>query len=118
MQDWVGYDGDRGQGRGDHLHLSRSHSPTRSGRPARTVYTVRCPQKTPVGPPGPGSGSGSGGTVPPPSPAPDDGGGIGPQLVSAIETTIETIQGSAVPEQGGIGISELAGCGPGYDRGP
>lgn len=40
---WVGYDGDPGHGRGHHLHLSWSHSPTRYNRPARTVYTMRCP---------------------------------------------------------------------------
>ena len=30
---WVGYDGDAGHGRGDHLHLSWSHAPTPSPRP-------------------------------------------------------------------------------------
>lgn len=40
---WVGYDGDAGHGRGNHLHLSWSHTMTKPGRPARTVYTMRCP---------------------------------------------------------------------------
>ena len=40
---WVGYNGDAGHGRGDHLHLSWSHSATRPEKPARTVYTVKCP---------------------------------------------------------------------------
>jgi hypothetical protein len=40
---WVGYNGDSGHGRGNHLHLSWSHSDTRPERPARTVYTMKCP---------------------------------------------------------------------------
>jgi hypothetical protein len=35
---WVGYNGDAGHGRGDHLHLSWSHTPGRPGRPVRTVW--------------------------------------------------------------------------------
>ncbi len=54
---WVGYDGDAGHGRGHHLHLSWSHSETRPGRPARTVYSVRCPQAKPK----PGDGTEIGG---------------------------------------------------------
>jgi hypothetical protein len=42
---WVGYNGDSGHGRGDHLHLSWSHSPTRFNRPAQTVYTIQCPEQ-------------------------------------------------------------------------
>ena len=49
---WVGYNGDAGHGRGNHLHLSWNHSDTRPGRPAKTVYTLRCP----------GSGGGGGST--------------------------------------------------------
>ena len=40
---WVGWNGDAGHGRGDHLHLSWSHSDTRPKHPARVVYTRRCP---------------------------------------------------------------------------
>jgi uncharacterized membrane protein YgcG len=40
---WVGWNGDAGHGRGNHLHLSWSHSPTEPGHPARVVYTRRCP---------------------------------------------------------------------------
>ncbi len=40
---WVGYNGDAGHGRGHHLHLSWNHSETRAGRPAASVYTLRCP---------------------------------------------------------------------------
>ena len=56
---WVGYDGDRGHGRGNHLHLSWSHSvATRGpGHPVRSVFTIRCPGSGV--PPGPGPGNGS-----------------------------------------------------------
>ena len=38
---WVGYDGDPGHGRGNHLHLSWDHSPTPSHRPpAEWVLTL------------------------------------------------------------------------------
>lgn len=63
---WVGYDGDENHGRGHHLHLSWSHTETKAGRPAKTVFTIRCP--------------GSAGVVtPPPEPEPEppDGGGVG-----------------------------------------
>lgn len=40
---WVGYDGDANHGRGHHLHLSWSHSPSQYDRPARVVYTLVCP---------------------------------------------------------------------------
>jgi hypothetical protein len=40
---WVGWNGDPGHGRGNHLHLSWMHSPTRPRHPARVVYTRRCP---------------------------------------------------------------------------
>lgn len=41
---WVGYNGDANHGRGHHLHLSWSHSPTKFGKPARSVYSLRCPR--------------------------------------------------------------------------
>jgi hypothetical protein len=60
---WVGYDGDSGHGRGHHLHLSYAHSPTSYNKPARTVYSVRCPVKrAPAPETGGGDGSGSGGS--------------------------------------------------------
>ena len=37
---WVGYNGDANHGRGNHLHLSWRHTPTKRGRPARTVWTL------------------------------------------------------------------------------
>jgi hypothetical protein len=55
---WVGYNGDPGHGRGNHLHLSWNHEGRmRFGKPVKTVYTVNCP------------GKGGGGD------APRDGGG-------------------------------------------
>ena len=41
---WVGYNGDVNHGRGNHLHLSWSHSETKPEKPARTVYTIKCPE--------------------------------------------------------------------------
>lgn len=43
---WVGYNGDKDHGRGDHLHLSWSHSVTEPKHPARTVYTIQCPRRS------------------------------------------------------------------------
>jgi hypothetical protein len=43
---WVGYNGDVNHGRGDHLHLSWSHSQTKPKHEARTVYTIQCPRKS------------------------------------------------------------------------
>jgi hypothetical protein len=55
---WVGYNGDPGHGRGDHLHLSWSHNDnTKPRKPARVVYTRKCPKK-----PGNGGGNGDGGS--------------------------------------------------------
>src|SRR5688572_26506345 len=55
---WVGYNGDAGHGRGNHLHLSWGHNDnTTPGEPAKWVLTRKCP--------GGGGGDGDG-----------DGGGI------------------------------------------
>ena len=62
---WVGYDGDAGHGRGNHLHLSWSHSVTQAGRPAKLVDTIRCPD--PIGdqaPTDPNTGGSIEGTAP------------------------------------------------------
>jgi hypothetical protein len=49
---WVGYNGDAGHGRGNHLHLSWMHSVTKPQQPAETVYTRFCPpESTPAPPP-------------------------------------------------------------------
>ena len=72
---WVGWNGDAGHGRGNHLHLSWSHSETKPGHPARVVYTRRCPGTGGHHRSGDGGGGGhhhhggSGGT------GPGDGGG-------------------------------------------
>ncbi|MDX6587378.1 MAG: hypothetical protein QOI31_1851 [Solirubrobacterales bacterium] len=61
---WVGYNGDAGHGRGHHLHLSYSHSTTKPGKPANTMYSLRCPN----------SGGGGGDNEPDRD---NDGGGSG-----------------------------------------
>jgi hypothetical protein len=88
---WVGYDGDRGHGRGNHLHLSWSHSEVRPRRPARTVYTLRCPR--PRGTPAPEQPAGEGGSGPGSGP---DGGGT------------QAGSGSGGSGSGGIGKLRLA----------
>ena len=40
---WVGYDGDKNHGRGNHLHLSWSHSPTAPGQPPAEWVLVMIP---------------------------------------------------------------------------
>jgi hypothetical protein len=75
---WVGYNGDAGHGRGDHLHLSWSHSPTRPEKPARAVYTIKCPDEAEQVEPDPGD-------------EPDAGGGVGAR--------IRHMQRTAVPER-------------------
>jgi hypothetical protein len=40
---WVGWNGDPGHGRGNHLHLSWMHSPAKPRHTARVVYTRKCP---------------------------------------------------------------------------
>ncbi|HXV52680.1 MAG TPA: hypothetical protein VD765_05580 [Solirubrobacterales bacterium] len=60
---WVGYDGDSGHGRGNHLHLSWGHNDrTKPKKPAKWVLTRTCP----------GGGDGGGG-------GDDGGGGISPR---------------------------------------
>jgi hypothetical protein len=44
---WVGYNGDSGHGRGNHLHLSWMHSDTKPKVPAEVVYTRSCPGANP-----------------------------------------------------------------------
>lgn len=75
---WVGYKGDAGHGRGHHLHLSWSHSDTRYNKPARTVYSIKCPRRKGGGNPGD-----DGTPKPDPSPSPDpappaSSGGVSP----------------------------------------
>lgn len=66
----------------DHLHLSWSHSDTKPEKPARTVYTIKCP----------GTDIGGDETDPPAEdPAPSGG----------VASTIRKIQRQAVRETGG-----------------
>ena len=96
---WVGWNGDAGHGRGNHLHLSWSHSPSNPGHPARVVYTRKCPKAGGGGKsagghhhghgrPNGGTGAGSGG-----SGGGGDGsnGGISPKIGKLAPV---------VPEQG------------------
>jgi hypothetical protein len=68
---WVGYNGDEGHGRGNHLHLSWDHSDARPFHPAKSVYTFKCPGKGKTDP-----GGTDGGTKDPGG-SPDDTGGTG-----------------------------------------
>jgi len=88
---WVGYNGDIGHGRGDHLHLSWSHSPTPPEDPARTVYTLKCPGQAaqPVPPPEP---VGGGIASRKPKSEPNTGG-------IAARARIRAMQRTAVPER-------------------
>lgn len=71
---WVGYNGDAGHGRGNHLHLSWGHNDrTKPGEPARWVLSRKCPA---------GGGAGGRGDD-------GDGGGIG--------TRADALQGLAAP---------------------
>ena len=90
---WVGYDGDAGHGRGNHLHLSWSHSTvTKPGRLARTVYTIKCP-KPPAAQqePEPNPGGTEAGQVKHPD-SPSTGG-------------IKAKLAPVVAESGGVGVS-------------
>ncbi len=101
---WVGYNGDSGHGRGNHLHLSWNHSDARAGHPARTVYTMRCPGTTPGGGKTGGNGktggkNGSGGVKPSGGSGGGGGGGVKPRL----EATFERRAADPVVESGGVG---------------
>jgi hypothetical protein len=74
---WVGYDGDANHGRNHHLHLSWSHSDTKPGRPAMTVYTLRCPGVLPPVPPVGNKPHGGHGGHKPGNRNPDSGGTVG-----------------------------------------
>ena len=106
---WVGYNGDAGHGRGNHLHLSWSHGAAKYGKPARTVYTVRCPK------PGGDSEPDTGGSVTPPSQPQSGSGGISPNRDEGhhasggisyrhAHRSIRRQQRSAVGERGGVGL--------------
>jgi hypothetical protein len=113
---WVGYNGDAGHGRGNHLHLSWNHSDTRAGVPAESVYTMICPGSKPRkggngggnGPTGGKPGTGGDGDKPhQPSPTggvkPDgnSSGGIG---VGRIRRQLERQARHPVIETGGESV--------------
>src|SRR5438034_1445862 len=78
---WVGWNGDPGHGRGNHLHLSWMHSPAEPGHPARVVYTRKCPA-APEGTTTQASGS-TGGTSASGGSAGGSTGGISPGKIAA-----------------------------------
>lgn len=88
---WVGYNGDSGHGRGHHLHLSWSHTAVDPGHWARTVYTIRCPQKSTESEESPSQTGGTEGDST--DSTSDEGattnpsGGIGGKLAPAVEET-------------------------------
>jgi hypothetical protein len=92
---WVGYNGDSGHGRGNHLHLSWNHSDTKPGIPAATVDTIFCPATPSVTPT----------TTPPPPPtgsaSPSSGGGGGGHGDGGGDTTTTT-PGPSTTSNGGI----------------
>ena len=99
---WVGYNGDAGHGRGNHLHLSWNHSDARPGRPAKTVYTMRCPGSKPDGGGKKGGGGtrGGGGGLKPNGGSGGGGGGIKPRAGASFERRAA----DPVVETGGIGV--------------
>ena len=99
---WVGYDGDAGHGRRNHLHLSWNHSVVnRPGRLARTVYTIRCPK--PGTPPIAPGGTAPTTPLPPTTPVPAPGGSA---TSSGGVGTKATAGAPVITESGGIGIRD------------
>ena len=109
---WVGYDGDSGHGRGNHLHLSWNHSTTKPGVPAQTVSTVFCPTapaaQTPTPPAAPPTGAPQPhGDVDPPDEDPTPAGGGGGRGG----------QGGTSTPGGGVRNGDRTGSGSGGIRG-
>jgi hypothetical protein len=107
---WVGYNGDPGHGRGNHLHLSWNHSDTRPGHPAKTVYTLRCPGSDVAsggGKDGKGNGGGkdgkTGGGIRPGGGRGDGGGGIQPRLSRHMDR-FDALAAHPAVETGGVGL--------------
>ncbi len=85
---WVGYNGDANHGRGNHLHLSWSHSNNTTPRkPAKVVYTRICP--------GDGGGGGGGGTG---GGGGGGGGGVEPRKSGKLTPAEKANIAPAVPE--------------------
>lgn len=104
---WVGYDGDAGHGRGHHLHLSFNHSASRYNKPAKTIYSMKCPvPKDDANPAGGGDGgsggSGSGGSSGGGNGGSGSGGGIGARMSSDHTHGVHGAPGPAVAETGGV----------------
>lgn len=117
---WVGYNGDANHGRGHHLHLSWNHSETSFGRPARSVYTLRCPGKrkrriddggatdggaqTGDGTSGSGTsdGSGDGGSTGGTSPGDGSGGTTGGIGIGRLSAQLDMQLLDPVVETGGV----------------
>lgn len=122
---WVGYDGDSGHGRGNHLHLSWNHSDTRAGHRAKSVYTLRCPGSggkkdgdgggtggggNTGGSGGGNGGGGKGGKGGNPTPSPSGGikpsgggyggGGLSPRTLRQMDRNAA----DPVIETGGVGL--------------
>ncbi len=111
---WVGYNGDAGHGRGNHLHLSWNHSDAQPFHPAKTVYTMRCPgtsggggggKKDGGGGNGGGGGKhhgggGGGGLNPGHGGGGDGGGGLNPRVAASFERQAA----DPVIETGGVGL--------------
>ncbi|WP_346925648.1 hypothetical protein [uncultured Arthrobacter sp.] len=101
---WVGYDGDAGHGRRNHLHLSWSHSPAKFDEPARTVWSVKCPEPrdTDTGDGGDGGSSGgdggSSGGISTKGSGTSDGGGRGGSSGGISAGRLAPVQ----PESGGV----------------
>ena len=88
---WVGYNGDYNHGRGNHLHLSWSHSDTKPRKPARVVYTRKCPEKF-----GDGSGGGDGGSGG--SGGGSNSGGVNPRKSGGLTPAEKAQLAPVVPE--------------------
>lgn len=112
---WVGYNGDANHGKGHHLHLSWDHSTSKYDKPARVVYSARCPQggdgttapNQPPSPP-PAPDNGGGGTTPDTDPDDTGGGGVSPRPrrveLSTVEDKLQASQATAVTETSGVGV--------------
>jgi hypothetical protein len=107
---WVGYDGDSGHGRGHHLHLSYMHSDTQPTKPARTVYTYRCPKrpsKPPPPPPEESAPSEPSGAVKPGQPGEPSGAVRSPRYVQTLPQVVFGDLAPVVPETGGVGLARI-----------
>jgi hypothetical protein len=112
---WVGYNGDAGHGRGNHLHLSWNHvGRMRPGRPLKTVYTIKCPERRDGGNDSPrdgdggnhhhhGDGGGSGGVG---TGGSGGSGGIGPAARIASSDLLRVPAGGSSVETDGVGVGD------------